>query len=224
MFDPKAILDQFLGTSVPGTEGTVQEGADRLSGLVKSNPLASGVIAAALLGTESGRDISGSALKVGGLAAIAGLGYTAYKSWQEAESGSELQAPPPGSGFALDDPGNHDEFILALARAMIAAARADGHIDEQERHLISQRLQGAGIDGEAEAFISAELSRPVDLDGIVASASSESQKVELYTASRLTIDPATRAERGYLDMLAGRLNLPDALVDQIDATVSGARR
>lgn len=223
MFDPKAILDQFLGTSVPGTEGTVKEGADRLGGLVKSNPLASGVIAAALLGTESGRNISGSALKVGGLAAIAGLGYTAYKSWQEAESGDELQPPPRGSGFALDDPGNNDDFILALARAMIAAARADGHIDEQERLLISERLQGAGIGGEAEAFIADELSRPIDLDSIVASASSESQKVELYTASRLTIEPGTRAERGYLDMLAGRLNLPDALVDQIDATVSAAR-
>ena len=31
-----------------------------------------------------------------------------------------------------------------------------------------------------------------------------------------------RAERGYLDLLAGRLQLPDALVDHIEATVSGA--
>ena len=26
MLDPKAILDQFLGTTVPGTDGTVKEG------------------------------------------------------------------------------------------------------------------------------------------------------------------------------------------------------
>ena len=106
---------------------------------------------------------------------------------------------------------------------MIAAARADGHIDEQEKALIYQRLQNAGVGGETEAFIQGELSRPTDLDAIVAAAASESQKVELYTASRLTIDPGTRAERGYLDMLAGRLNLPDALIVQIDATVSTAR-
>ena len=40
-----------------------------------------------------------------------------------------------------------------------------------------------------------------------------------YTASRLAIDPKTRAERGYLDMLAGRLKLPDALIDHVEATV-----
>jgi len=47
--------------------------------------------------------------------------------------------------------------------------------------------------------------------------------VELYTASRLTIEPDSRAERGYLDLLAGRLGLPDALVDHIEATVSSAK-
>ncbi len=46
--------------------------------------------------------------------------------------------------------------------------------------------------------------------------------MELYTASRLAIEPNTRAERGYLDLLAGRLGLPDELVDHIEATVSAA--
>jgi uncharacterized membrane protein YebE (DUF533 family) len=49
------------------------------------------------------------------------------------------------------------------------------------------------------------------------------RSVELYTASRLTIEPDSRAERGYLDLLAGRLGLPDALVDHIEATVSAAK-
>ncbi len=51
----------------------------------------------------------------------------------------------------------------------------------------------------------------------------EEQKVELYTASRLVIDPDNRAERGYLDMLAGRLGLQDALVDHIEATVASVK-
>ena len=33
-------------------------------------------------------------------------------------------------------------------------------------------------------------------------------------------EPNTRAERGFLNLLAGRLQLPDALVDHIDATVA----
>ena len=60
-------------------------------------------------------------------------------------------------------------------------------------------------------------------DAIHFSTGPEEQKVELYTATRLTIDPDTRAERGYLDLLAGRLGLPDALLDHIDATVSAAK-
>ena len=75
---------------------------------------------------------------------------------------------------------------------------------------------------DAQNFIRAELAKPVDLDKLVASAQSEAQRVELYTASRLAIEPQTRAERGYLDMLAGRLALPDALVDHVEATINGA--
>ena len=106
---------------------------------------------------------------------------------------------------------------------MIAAAKADGHIDDAERRKISDRLSLAGIDADAERFLREELERPLDIDALVASASTEEQRVELYTASRLTIDPNSRAERGYLDLLAGRLHLPDALVDHVEATVSQAK-
>ncbi|TKB34672.1 MAG: DUF533 domain-containing protein, partial [Mesorhizobium sp.] len=54
-------------------------------------------------------------------------------------------------------------------------------------------------------------------------AKTDAQKLELYTASRLAIDPDTRAERGYLDLLAGRLGLPNALVDHVEATVTAAK-
>jgi hypothetical protein len=53
--------------------------------------------------------------------------------------------------------------------------------------------------------------------------STEVQKVEMFTAARLAIDPDTRAERGFLDLLAGRLGLADPLVDHIDATVAAAK-
>src|SRR5690606_10380562 len=92
-----------------------------------------------------------------------------------------------------------------------------------ERARIADRLHLSGIGEEAEAFLLAALEKPVDLDGMVAAAQTDAQKAELYTASRLAIEPQTRAERGYLDMLAGRLRLPDALVDHIEATVAQAK-
>jgi len=231
MLDPKALLDDLLGSKVPGTQSTVREKAGQAAQLARDNPIAAGALAAILLGTGPGRKVTGSALKIGGLAAVAGLAYKAYQNYSKgaspdaaAQGEPELLPPPADTAFdPAQAPQGEAEFALVIARAMIAAARADGHIDEAERARIADRLHLSGIGEEAEAFLLAELEKPVDLDGMVAAAQTDAQKVELYTASRLAIDPQTRAERGYLDMVAGRLRLPDALVDHIEATVAQAK-
>lgn len=232
MFDPRKLLDDLLGSNVPGTQGTVRDKAGQAVQLAKDNPLATGAIAAVLLGTKTGRGLSGSALKLGGIAAVAGLAYKAYQNYQagkqpaEATSTNEpelLPAPADTSFHPAQAPQGEGEFALTLVRAMIAAAKADGHIDDEERRKIGDKLSLAGIGSEAEDFLLAELERPLDLDQLVAAAQSDAQKVEIYTASRLAVDPDTRTERGYLDMLAGRLKLPDALIDHIESTVSAAK-
>ena len=235
MFDAKKLLDQFLGSQVPGAGGSVKDRAGQLGQMAKDNPLASGALAAVLLGTKTGRSLGGSALKLGGLAAIAGLGYIAYKNWQAGQQPQPADAstattaepallpPPDNSGFGLEDKANDADFALILVRAMIAAARSDRHIDSAEREAILGKVRLGGLGDDAEAFLEQELANPVDIDAIVAAATSESQKVELYTASRIAIEPDSRAERGYLDLLAGRLGLADSLVDHIEATVASAK-
>ena len=230
MFDPKKLLDDLLGSKVPGTESTMRDKAGQATQLAKDNPLAAGALVAVLLGTGTGRKVSGSALKLGGLAAIGGLAYKAYQNYQngqqpaEAAREPELLPPPADTAFhPAQAPQGETEFTLALVRAMIAAAKADGHIDEGERRKIGDRLHLSGIGADAEKFMIEELERPLDLDALVALAQTDAQKVELYTASRLAIEPDSRAERGYLDLLAGRLQLPDALVDHVEATVSAAK-
>ena len=235
MFDAKKLLDQFLSGQVPGAGGTVKDRAGQIGQLAKDNPLATGAIAAVLLGTGTGRELTGSVLRLGGLAAIAGLGYQAYKNWQAgqqpqtadaATAGAaepELLPPPADSSFHPESAANSADFAVILVRAMIAAARADGHIDDAEREAILGKIKLAGLGADAQAFLEGELVNPVDLDAIVRAATTDSQKVELYTASRIAIEPDSRAERGYLDLLAGRLGLADALVDHIEATVSSAK-
>lgn len=231
MFDPKQLLDQFLGSKVPGTDDTVRGKAGQAAQLAKDNPLATGALAAVLLGTSTGRSLTGSALKLGGIAAVAGLGYHAYKNYKAGKA-PDSGTPPPmepealpapqDTAFDLDAGQVDNDFALALVRAMIAAARSDGHVDDAERAKIADKLSVSGVDTQAQAFIDAELADPTDLSEIIAAARSEEQRVEVYTASRLAIDPDSRAERGYLDMLAGRLGLPDPLVDHIEATVAAA--
>lgn len=233
MFDAKKLLDQFLGSQIPGMSGSVRDKAGQASELAKRNPLATGALAAAILGTKTGRKLAGNVAKVGGVAAIAGLGYLAYKNYKSGQAPETVQPqenaletislPPAESPFHPQSPEMSNSFALTLIQAMIAAAKADGHIDDAERAKIMEKVAVSGLDHEAEDFLEKELANPVDLDELVAAARTEEQKVELYTASRLAIDPDNRAERGYLDMLAGRLGLPDALIDHIDATVSAAK-
>lgn len=232
MFDPKKLLTDLLGSQIPGTGSTVREKAGQAAQYARDNPLAAGALAAVLLGTGAGRQVTGAAVRLGGLAAIGGLAYKAYQNYQNgktpadaaAAGGPELLPPPSDTGFHPSQaPQGETEFALMLVRAMIAAAKADGRIDDEERQKIGAKLSLSGMGSEAEAFLKAELEAPLDLGALVASAQSEEQKVELYTASRLAIDPDTRAERGYLDMLAGRLGLPGALIDHIEATVSTAK-
>lgn len=232
MFDAKTLLDQLLGTQVPGTTGTVRDKAGEAVKLAKDNPLATGAIAAVLLGTKTGRKLTGNAAMLGGLAAIAGLGYQAYRNYQQGKAPGAtdtsdaaapvetpvLPLPPAQSGFEPATLSN--DFVLVLVRAMIAAAKADGQIDDDERARILARAAQAGLGNDAEAFLAEELASPTDLDALIGAARTDEQKVELYTVSRLAIDPDKRAERGYLDLLAGRLGLDDALIDHIEATVA----
>ncbi|XUY26362.1 tellurite resistance TerB family protein [Agrobacterium sp. rho-8.1] len=232
MFDAKKLLDQFLGSNVPGLSGSVRDRAGQATQIAKNNPMKAGAIAAAIFGTKTGRKLAGNAAAVGGIAAIAGLGYLAYKNYQSGQKPQavqqpqptqELLPPPVDSPFHPQSPTLSNNFALTLVQAMIAAAKADGHIDAAERARIMEKLQVSELDREAEAFIEKELADPLDIDALVSAAQTEEQKVEIYTASRLTIEPDSRAERGYLDLLAGRLGLPDALVEHIEATVSAAK-
>lgn len=222
------ILSQFGGQSGrPGQGGGWQDKAGQLTQMARNNPAIATAAMTALLGSKRGRKLGGSALKLGGLAAVAGLGYMAYKNYQSGQQPKALPPagttnvalPPAGSGFDIDPAETSEDFALALVRAMIAAAKADGHIDATERATIVGKLSEDGLDAEEMAFLQSELEEPVDIGRIVSAAKTEEQKVELYTASRLAIDVDNRAERGYLDQLAARLGLEDALVDHIEATV-----
>lgn len=231
MFDPGKLLDDLLGSNVPGTEKTVRQTAGDAMQLARDKPIATGAIAAVLLGTGAGRRLTGTALKLGGLAAVAGLAYKAYQNYQSDRQPGAASPSDPAGQPALPAPADtpfdprlapqgEAEFALVLVRAMIAAARADGRVDDAERGHIADRLRLAGYDGEARDFLLAELEKPVDVDALVARVRTDAQKAELYTASRLAIEPDTAAERGYLDDLADRLRLPGPLIEHIEQTVA----
>jgi uncharacterized membrane protein YebE (DUF533 family) len=157
---------------------------------------------------------------LGGTAALAGLAYKAYTQWQasknqapqaEAPPMKDITPKPQGTPFLPSVSQQRDNMSLAILRAMIAAAKADGHIDAEEQRRIFGKLDELGLDTEEKAFVIDELRKPLDIDAVVATATTPELAVEIYAASVLAIDPDDAAEQAYLAMLASRLKLDPGL-------------
>jgi uncharacterized membrane protein YebE (DUF533 family) len=187
---------------------------------------AAGLAAGMLMG-KTGRKMLGKATQYGALAALGGLAYHAWQRSQQAKSPTTAPAdygPAPADGTFLppaSDEAAQDALGQALVRAMIAAAKADGRIDADENRRIFERLEAMDLDPQAKAFVFDELSAPLNLDAVVAGADTPQHAAEIYAASLVSIEADTPAERAYLQMLAARLKLEPALVDEMHRVASG---
>jgi uncharacterized membrane protein YebE (DUF533 family) len=131
--------------------------------------------------------------------------------------------PPPGeTPFNPATEAEQQSLGRHLLRAMIAAAKADGHIDAAEQANIFAQMDKLDLDADDKAFVMDELRAPLDVDAVAKAARTPEEAAELYTASLLAIDVDNAAERGYLALLAARLRLDDKLVEHLHATVEGA--
>jgi uncharacterized membrane protein YebE (DUF533 family) len=215
MFDAKKLLDQFLGgakdQNTGGMSGDFMKGAG-VAGL-----------ATVLLSSKTGRKLAGSAVKYGGAAVLGGLAYSAFKNWQAGKA-AEGQADPqpmkdvtptPETAKALQAPAT-EQASLAILRAMIAAAKSDGHIDAAEQKAIFDKLDALNLDTEAKAFVIDELRKPLDVSAVIAAATSPELAIEIYTASVLAIDPDDPKELAYLAQLASGLKLDPGLKAAIE--------
>jgi len=126
-------------------------------------------------------------------------------------------AAPPPSPSTGKAPENVDAVLLI--RAMIAAANADGTIDETERNAILERLRTVDLSPEEQAFITRELFSPADLDAIVAGVHSPELARQVYAVSLMAIEVDTQKERQYMEALASRLNLDGQTVEQIERSL-----
>ncbi len=231
--DAKTLLEQFLNSGreladkgvniAEGKLGIPAEGQERdamVSGATKG-AVAAGALAL-LLGTDTGRKITSNALKLGSLAAVASVAYKAWQNIQSKKNDTQQTTPQQESVIiagSLTGP-NTDERSLILLKAMIAAAKSDGHIDDKERDRINQQFDQLGLDPNAAKFIHEEISKPLDPTEIANLSQSAEQAAEIYLVSRLVIDANNIMEKKYLQLLAKQLALPDELIAHLETQVN----
>ena len=136
-------------------------------------------------------------------------------------NGPSVQAPPAGSGFASpNEPRAHQNQLgTAILTAMIAAAKADGEVDQAESTRIFGEMEQDGLTPDEKSFVLSELAKSLDVEDVAKLATSHEVAAQLYTASALVIDAASDKERDYLARLAQRMNLDQAFVDELNKQI-----
>ncbi|WP_419910842.1 tellurite resistance TerB family protein [Hoeflea sp.] len=234
------LLGQFLGANGAGQKETQSRGP--LAELMNPAGLGGGLAAGGLLGLIAGNKkmrkkagkIAGTAVGIGGAAALAAITFRAYHNWQS-NKGHKIEV----KGDAAHTPGWLDThtagmpslsqfnpetnisadgqpFQDALVRAIITAANADGHIDEHERVAIEETIARMQLDTESNMLIFDTLNDPPTVEEIAGYANGLEQASEIYLVSRLVLDPDNPADVDYLKKLVHGLSLPRDLVVHLE--------
>jgi uncharacterized membrane protein YebE (DUF533 family) len=223
--DTRGLLDQLLksgqgllnkpGNSAPA--GGVNLGS-LLSG-AGGGALAAGAMGL-LLGNKKARKFGGKALTYGGLAALGVIAYKAYGNWQAQQASAPQHEPQTLDRLPPAQVEHHSQAVL---KALVAAAKADGHIDARERQLIDGELAKLSPDGQLQQWLQVELNKPLDPAELARSASTPEMAAEMYVASVLMVDEEHFMERAYLDELARQLKLEPALKAELESQVRQAQ-
>ena len=246
------LLDQFLGGQAAGGQQPDQKAAGGLSAITDKIPggLAGGLAAGGLLGVLVGNKkirkkagkLAGGAVGLGGAAVLGALAFKAYQNWQSgqapANQGGGGQTPPaprasvPSIQAPAPEPQRFDPevnkaadgnpFQVALVKAMIAAANADGHIDATEQQAIFDAVNKLQLEASDKALVFDTLQNPPSAATVAGFADGLEQASELYMVSRLAIDPDHPDEQAYLQTLSRHLSLPDDLVAHLEAQIDAA--
>lgn len=211
------LLEQLLRAGQAGGASSGGGLGGVLGGLLKGGNASAGGGLGGLLGGLGGM-LGGAATRPtqgrsGGMnyAALASLGMMAYQAYQAWKS---QQAATPQQAFQtadqLDGP-EAEAHSHAVLRALIAAAKADGRIDAKEQQMISTELGKHTDDPQLQAWLDAEVAKPLDAADFAEFAADPALAAEVYLASVMLVDDQQDAERNYLDDLAGQLQIDPQL-------------
>lgn len=209
--DPRSLLSGLLGA--PGTQGALTGAA-------------SGALVSVLMNGKARKKLQKHALKVGGIAAVAGVGYYAYQKWQASQQGTPppaaLPAPQADETPSMDVIPLPAELPMKMVLAMIAAAAADGSIDKAEMNALAIAIDDAPVTADEKARLSAALNQPPTVEAVAELAANPEEACEIYGAALTAIDVDTPSEHLFLRRLGRALELDEALVSTLHENLQKA--
>lgn len=232
------------------TQNNPAQGGGGISDIVNNIPgglmggLAAGGLLGVLMGNKKARKtvgkVASGAVGLGGAAILGAVAFNAYKNWQSGQAAPQGAVPTTSSNSDQPvpaqiphmpaDAANFDPikstaadgspFQLALVKAMIAAANADGHIDTKEQAAIFDSVNKLELEASDKAVIFDTLQNPPEIGEIAGLAKGLEQASEIYLVSRMAIDPDRPSEKAYLYDLAVMMSLPQELVAHLEHQIN----
>ncbi|MNV65973.1 Inner membrane protein YebE [compost metagenome] len=165
---------------------------------------------------------SGGGTNYAALASLGMMAFQAYQAWQRSQASQQQPAPQQAMRTVdmLAGP-EVEEHSHAILRALIAAAKADGRIDEAEKHMISAEIGKHTNDPQLQQWLDDEVAKPLDPADVAQSATDPGMAAEMYLASVMLVDDQQDAERSYLDELAAALSIDPDLQVHLEQQAKG---
>ena len=209
------------GSGIQDLLGSLMGAGQTVKNKVGGDNLAAGGIGA-LLGALMGGSNSTTANTLGG-GMMGLLGMMAYKALKNSMGGSSASAsasvPQTYTQASPQQQANDAEIILT---AMIDAAKADGQVDQAELTKIMNSMKNSGIGQDGMNYVIQKLQGPMETAKIVSAVKGRPElAAQVYSASVMTIEVDTQAERNYLDKLAKAMGLSQDVVNQIENLTGG---
>ncbi len=201
-----------------------------------------GLLGAGALGALLGSMVSNKTLKNAALVGAGAVAWNFYQKWSQGRAAGQ-EAPASGQNWQQQPQpetrsGEHnfggqpahplalqqDATVMLLLRAMVFAARADGHIDDAERDRITNVVEQMLPGQNSDQLIQSLLTEPLNPGVFTTQVTSTEQGEDLYRLSCLIVDIDHFMERSYLDGLAHALSIPATRKAQLEDEASQAKQ
>lgn len=212
-----------------GNNSSMRETLDSIAGQMKNAGRSisqatpggvGGLLGAGAMGALLGRMMPKGTVNALGLAGLGAVAWAFYKKWAQANPQAAGQRTGPTT---LTDTVN-DPTLLLLLRAMVFAAKADGHIDETERARMQDMLNQLYPGQDVTPLMEQLVQESIDPSILARQVESPEQAEDVYRLSCLIVDIDHFMERSYLDNLAQVLGLAKETQIALEQEAAAAKR
>jgi uncharacterized membrane protein YebE (DUF533 family) len=222
----------------------------KILGIVGTKHFAAGVLTGGL-GTSmlgGGKETLETVAKLGGMALLGTLAYKAVGNYQQQKATgvqqSMLGAVKASATEIVSQTGNllsgitgeqktapalspepltpNPDLSLAILRAMIGAAKADGHMDANESQKIFSQIETANVSSQEKMLLMQEIANPLDLRLIAQASQTPQDAAQIYLAALLVCENRKPSEQDYFSSLAAALRIDPALAGTLQDELNKA--